>query len=467
MRVAIVGGGISGLAAAHRLRDLLGPDATITVIEQTDRLGGLLRTVDFAGVRYDVGAEAYLTARPEVTGLVAEVGVDVVHPTGARSTVRAGGVSRDIPGGTFLGVPASAAAVADLLSAGGLRRVEAEASLPAIRLEGADVGLGRLIRSRFGDELPDRLIDPLLGGVYAGGVDSLGLRATLPQLATALDGGATSLTAAAATVVGKPRGGPVFSTVPSGLGTLVDRLARDVDVRLGAPVRLLERTASGWRLTLGAAAAAHAPADPVLDADAVVLALPAAAARKLLDGVVAVAAEAYSRIETASVGVVALALPPGTELPGASGVLVGATERRSDGKPFAVKAFTYSATKWAHLGAASPVVIRGSVGRFGDPGALRADDDEVVRLVRDDLAELTGITAAPTEALVTRWGGGLPQYGVGHVDLVRRIEEAVAAEPGLAVAGASLHGVGVPACVGTGEAAARRVAAHLHTLAAK
>ncbi|HVK23714.1 MAG TPA: protoporphyrinogen oxidase [Actinokineospora sp.] len=463
MRVAIVGGGISGLAAAHRLRALLGPDAAITVIEQTDRLGGLLRTVDFAGIRYDVGAEAYLTGRPEVTGLVAEVGIDVVHPTGARSTVRAGGESRNIPGGTFLGVPASAATVADLLSEDGLRRVEAEAGLPALRLEGADVGLGRLIRSRFGDELPDRLIDPLLGGVYAGGVDSLGLRATLPQLATALDGGATSLTAAAATVVGKPSGGPVFSTVPSGLSTLVDRLARDADVRLGAPVRLIERTASGWRLTLGAAAAAHAPADPVIEADAVVLAVPAAAARKLLDGVVAVAAEAYGRIETASVGVVALALPPGTELPGASGVLIGATERRSDGKPFAVKAFTYSATKWAHLSG----VIRGSVGRFGDPGALRADDDEIVRLVRDDLAELTGITATPAETLVTRWGGGLPQYGVGHVDLVRRIEEAVAAEPGLAVAGASLHGVGVPACVGTGEAAARRVAAHLHTLVAK
>ncbi|WP_054055603.1 protoporphyrinogen oxidase [Alloactinosynnema sp. L-07] len=464
MRVAIVGGGISGLAAAHRLRDLLGPDAVITVVEQTDRLGGKLRTVDLAGIRYDVGAEAYLVRRPEAAALVAELGIEITHPTAARSTVRAGGVTRPIPGGTMLGIPASAGAVSDVLSEEGLRRVEAEPALPPLRLEGADLGLGALIRSRFGDELPDRLIDPLLGGVYAGGVDSLGLRATLPQLAAAIDGGATSLTAAAATVIGNPTGGPVFGTVPSGLSTLVDRLARDVDVRLGVPVRLLERTESGWRLTLGAAASGHEPADPVLDVDAVVLAVPPAAARRLLDGVVAVAAMAYSRIETASVGVVALALPPGTPLPDTSGVLVGAAERRGDGKPFAVKAFTYSATKWAHLDA---VVVRGSVGRFGDPGALLADDDELVRLVRDDLAELAGVTAAPIDTLVTRWGGGLPQYGVGHVELARRIEEAVAAEPGLAVAGAALHGVGVPACIGTGEAAARRVAAHLHTLVAK
>jgi oxygen-dependent protoporphyrinogen oxidase len=461
VRVAVVGGGISGLTAAYRLRALLGADAEITVIEQYDRLGGELRTVDFAGIRYDVGAEAFLVRAPEAVALAGELGIDITHPTAARSTVRAAGVSRPIPAGTMLGIPADPAAVADLLSADGTAKVAAEAALPPIRLDGADVSLGALLRSRYGDELPDRLVDPLLGGVYAGRVDGLGLRATMPALTRALDAGATSLTEAATNVLPPSTGQPVFGAVSTGMSTLVDRLAQDIDVRLGVPARELSRTGTGWRLVLGAAAAGT---EVILDVDAVVLAVPAPAARRLLDGVVPVASEAYSRIDVASVGVVALALPPGTELPESSGILVGAGERRTDGTPYSVKAFTYSATKWSHFDA---VVLRGSVGRFGEPGALRADDDEVIRLVRSDLADLTGITAAPIDAMVTRWGGGLPQYGIGHTELVAGIEDAVAAEPGLAVAGAALHGVGIPACIGTGEAAARRVAAHLHASLAR
>ncbi|PPK64676.1 protoporphyrinogen oxidase [Actinokineospora auranticolor] len=459
-RVAVVGGGISGLTAAHRLRVLLGADARITVVEQTDRLGGKIRTAEVAGRRYDVGAEAYLVRRPEVTALLDELGITgVAHPTAARSTVRAGGVTRPIPGGTVMGVPADPAAVKDLLSDAGLRRVAAEAALPPVDLDG-DAPLGALLRDRFGDELPDRLVDPLLGGVYAGGVDGLGLRATLPAIAGALDAGARTLTEAAAKALPKPTSRPVFGTLAGGLSALVDRLAGSADVRLGTTVRALARTEHGWRLTLGANAPAHAPADPVLDVDAVVLAVPAPAARKLLADVAPVAAAAYGRVEVASMAVVALALPEGTELPGTSGVLLGARERRLDGTPFAVKAFTFSASKWAHLGGET-VVVRGSVGRHRDPGALRADDDELVRLVRADLVELTGVTAPPVDALVTRWGGGLPQYAAGHADLVDEIERAVDALPGLAVAGATLHGVGIPACIGTGEAAARRVAAHV------
>ncbi|GAA3038475.1 protoporphyrinogen oxidase [Actinokineospora globicatena] len=460
-RVAVVGGGISGLAAAHRLRALLGPSAEITVVEQTDRLGGKIKTAEVAGRRFDVGAEAYLVRRPEVGALLDELDLadGVVHPTGARSTVRAGGVTRHIPGRHVMGVPADPAALTDLLTPEGLARVAAETDLPPLVLDG-DTALGPLLRARFGDELPERLVDPLLGGVYAGGVDGLGLRATLPAIAAALDAGATSLTEAAARSLLTPTGKPVFGTLRDGLGTLVDRLAQSATVRLGAPVRELTRTATGWRLTLGAKAPAHQPPDPVLDVDAVVLAVPAPAARKLLDGVVPVASAAYGRVEVASMAVVALALPEGAELPGTSGVLLGAGERRLDGTRFAVKAFTFSAAKWAHLGGES-VIVRGSVGRFGDPGALKADDDELVRLVRADLVELTGVTAPPIDATVTRWGGGLPQYATGHTDLVAEIERAVAAEPGLAVAGATLHGVGVPACVATGDAAARRVADHL------
>ncbi|MGW5054494.1 protoporphyrinogen oxidase [Actinokineospora sp. NPDC004072] len=447
--VAVVGGGIAGLAAAHRLRALLGPGARIAVFEQTDRLGGKLRTADIAGERFDVGAEAWLNRRPEVADLVAELGLGgVVHPSGtARSTVRAGGVTRAVPAGTVLGLPADPAAVADLLSPDGRSRVAAEADLPPLRLDG-DAPLGPLLRGRYGDELTDRLIDPLLGGVYAGSVDGLGLRATMPPVAAALDAGATSLTEAARRLVRPPSGEPVFATLATGLDALVAALAAGVEVRLGTLVRDLDRTATGWRLT----------ADGPVDAAAVVLAVPAPAARKLLATAVPAASAGYARVELASMAVVALALPEGTELPGSSGVLVGAGERRADGRPFAVKAFTYSSSKWGRSG---PVLVRGSVGRFGDPGALRLTDDELVRAVRADLAELAGVTAAPVDVVVQRWGGGLPQYGVGHTELVAGIERAVDAAPGLAVAGATLHGVGLPACAATGDAAARRVAAHL------
>jgi oxygen-dependent protoporphyrinogen oxidase len=255
----------------------------------------------------------------------------------------------------------------------------------------------------------------------------------------------------------------VFGTLRDGMGGLVDRLAEAAapDLRLGLPVRALDRTPDGWALEVGSAA--H-PA--LLTADAVVLAVPAPAARKLLGGVAPIAAGAFGAVEVASMAVVALALPPGTALPDASGVLLAEGERHADGTPFTAKAFTFSSRKWAHLAAAdAPVLVRGSVGRFGDDAAvLRRDDDELVAAVRADLAELTGLRVPPVETLVTRWGGGLPQYGVGHLDVVDRIERAVADIPGLAVAGATLHGVGVPACIAAADAAAARVAGHLLSL---
>jgi oxygen-dependent protoporphyrinogen oxidase len=463
---------VAGLAAAHRLRTLLGPSAEITVLEQTDRLGGKLRTVSVAGVALDVGAEAYLSRRPEATDLVTELGLaaKLTHPTDAGATVRVGGRTAPLPRRTFLGVPADPADLTEVLSPTGLRRVAAERQLAPLDLAGADVALGPLLRERFGTELADGLAEPLLGGVYAGRLDTLGLRATMPPLAAALDRGPTSLTTAAATVLGPPtaRTGSVFSTLRGGLGTLPALLAEraGATVRLGTTVRELHRTEAGWRLVLGAAAGAHAPAEPVLDVDAVVVAVPAPAARRLLATAAPAAAAAYAGIEVASMAVVALAFDPSVRLPHTSGVLVGAAERDGSDRHYTIKAATHSSAKWAHLDGPA-TLVRASVGRHDDTSPLRAidglDDAELVAAVRADLADLTGLDAVPIDAVVTRWGGGLPQYGVGHLDLVAAIERAVAAEPGLAVAGAALHGVGIPACVATGDAAARRLAGQLET----
>jgi oxygen-dependent protoporphyrinogen oxidase len=458
-RVAVVGGGISGLAAAHRLRALLGPAAAITVLEQRDRLGGVLRTVDLAGLPFDVGAEAFLARRPEVPALLAELGLDgaVVAPTAARATVRAAGRTRPLPGGTLLGVPTSAARLDDLLSPAGLAGVAAEPARPLRWEPGADVALGALLRGRFGDEPVDRLADPLLGGVYAGRVDALGLRATVPTLAAALDAGAPSLTAAADAATspqpGPAAGGPVFGAVRGGYRVLLDALAAaaGAEVRLRTTVRALERRERGWRLVLGPTTAPEA-----LDVDAVVLAVPAPAVARLLGPHAPAAARAAGEVELASSVVVSLAFDDDDDAPldlRTSGVLVAA------GEPLAVKGVTHSSTKWAALGADGLVRLRASLGRAGEAATVQVDDAELVARVRADLAVLSGTTAEPVAVHVQRWGGGLPQYGVGHVDRVAAVEGGLPA--GIAVAGAALHGVGVPACVATARAAAERIAAGL------
>ena len=471
-RVAVVGGGISGLAAAHGLRKLLGPTAEIVLVEGSRRLGGALRTVELGGLAFDVGAEAFLMRRPEAIALVEELGLgeQVTHPTPAAPTVRAGGRTVALPIRTVLGLPTAASDLAGLLSAQGVARVAAEPMVPLHWEPGRDVAVGMLLRERAGDELVDRLVDPLLGGVYAGRADALGLRATLPAVATALDRGAASLLAAAVaalpprTPAGTASGGrppPTFGTLRGGLSGLVDALvaAASVRLRLGLPVRALSRIPGGWRLALGSANQTEH-----LDVDAVLLAVPTPALRRLLAGPLPAASAAAGRVEVASTAVVGLALPRAAvhALPGISGVLVAADE------PLSVKAFTFSGRKWAHASSHEVLLIRASLGRHGEARMLQRDDAELVDLVCADLAALTGITAAPVATTVARWGGGLPQYAPGHLDAVAALEQDVARSCGLAVAGATLHGVGLPACIATADAAARCIAGYLssHQVAA-
>jgi oxygen-dependent protoporphyrinogen oxidase len=467
--VAVVGAGVSGLAAAHRLRGLLGPATVITVLDKSTRVGGVLHTVDLAGVPYDVGAEAFLLGRPEVPALLDELGLadQVVQATTATPTVRAGGRTVPLPGATLLGIPTSRADLTEVLTPAGAARAAREREL-RLHWDGRDVALGPLVRERFGDELAQRLVDPLLGGVYAGRVDSLGLRATMPLLAAALDAGASSLTAAADVALPEPLAAPgaarrpVFGALRGGYRVLLDALVEvsGAKLMLGTTVRGLHRRDGGWRLELGSA-----PIPEYLDADAVVLAVPAATLRRLLAAAVPAASAAVAGVELASSAVIGLALraEDAAALPTTSGVLV------ATGEPLAAKAVTYSARKWPHLAAESSggfVRLRASVGRYGEADALQVDDGELVARVLADVAALTGITAGPVATCVQRWGGGLPQYGVGHLDRVAELQRAVAAEPRLAVAGSVLDGVGVPACIGAARAAAERIVEQVRELRA-
>ena len=435
-RVVVVGAGIAGLAAALELQR---SGAQVVVLEAAEQVGGKVRVSQVGGLAVDEGADSMLRRVPYGTDLAVAAGLPLVDPTAGGAYLWTRGELRPLPTGTVMGVPADLAALAhsEVLSARGLARVPLDLVQPG-HAQADDVSVGELVARRLGREVVERLVDPLLGGVYAGRADLLSLQATLPQLAAAA-GRHRSLVLAARAARGTPSPGPVFAGLRGGLGTLPPALARGLDVRLGTTVRAIERTAGGWRLAIGSAAAPAA-----VSADAVVLAVPAAPAARLLRGHVPV--EELAGIDYASVGIVTLVLD-GPSPGRGSGYLVPAVEGRT------TKAVTFTSRKWGRSG---PAVVRASVGRYGEQADLQRPDDELVRLVLAELALAVGPLPRLLDARVTRWGGALPQYAVGHLGVVARLRAALPA--GLAVAGAAYDGVGVPAVARSGTVAARRVA---------
>ena len=489
----MIGGGVAGLTAAFLLKDA---GLAVTVLEGSPRLGGKLAVSEVGGIAVDSGAEALLARRPEGTGLIADLGLsgqlEVPGTTSAGIWTR--GSIRPLPRRQFMGVPGDLddLAAAGILSPEGLARAREEPGLPGAD-PGTDESVTARVGSRFGAEVVDRLVEPLLGGVYAGRCEDLSFDATLAPLAQAARGRA-SLTEAVASMLppalaaavrpeavrpeadgpeaagaeaagsdvalpDQPKPPPVFTTLADGLGSLPPAIAAasDAVVRTSAMVRELARTPSGWRLTVGSA---HAPGQ--LDADAVILAVPAIPASRLLDGVAPAAAMALGEIKYASMAIVTLAYPDAAfgATPAGSGLLVPAVDGR------AVKAVTFSTVKWPHLRRRESglQVVRCSVGRLGEDAVLQRDDAGLAALAAADLAAATGVTGKPVDVRVTRWGGGLPQYSVGHLDRVARIRAAIGGQPGLAVCGAAYDGVGIPACIATARLAAERVLSYLGTL---
>jgi protoporphyrinogen/coproporphyrinogen III oxidase len=455
--VAVVGGGIAGVAAALRLRDLLGPAARITVWETADRPGGKLHTGALAGLPTEWGADAFLFRDPQVGGdsaavaLARRLGLDLVHPEPTPPGLLVDGALQPLPGGTLLGVPGDLSAVAAVATAEPAR--DADAGRPLLAPD-EDVAVGTLVRDRLGDPVVDRLVEPMLGGVYAGQVDALSLTTTMPSLADACRREPTLTGAVRAALAASPRrtGGPVFAGVRGGMTTLVEAViaASGAQVHLGRPVRELTRTGSRWRLVVGSSR------DPeAVEVDAVVLALPSRPAARLLRAEVPAAADPVGVLDYASVGLVTLALPASVTLPERSGFLVPAAAGMT------IKAATFFGRKWAHLRAdGGPVLVRASVGRYGDESVLRRTDEALVGQVHADLSTaLDTALPAPLAWHVQRWGGALPQYAPGHRD---RVADARAALPAtLRLAGAGYDGVGIPACIRSGQTAADEVVAGL------
>ncbi|MFF3492504.1 protoporphyrinogen oxidase [Streptomyces sp. NPDC002795] len=457
-KVLVIGGGIAGLSAAHRLLDgsERGGPVHVTVLEADERLGGKLRTGEIAGARVDLGAESMLARRPEAVGLAREVGLGerLQPPSTATASIWTRGALRPMPKGHVMGVPGTADALAGVLSDEGLRRIRRDDHLPPSHI-GDDVSVGKYVAARLGREVVDRLVEPLLGGVYAGDADLISMRSAVPQLFEEA-GRHVSLTEAVRAIqeraAANQQTGPVFMGIDGGIGTLPGAVADAVRAK-GGEILLGERAttlttrghtegASQWRL--------GTESGRVFEADQVIVALPARAAASLLRTASPMASQELRRIEYASMALITMAFRKAdADLPEGSGFLVPPVDGHT------IKAATFASRKWGWIAEQNPdlLVVRTSVGRYGDEKDLAREDTDLVDLSRQDLREATGLTAAPVDAHVTRWKDGLPQYPVGHAARVDRIREHIAAVPGLAVCGAAYDGVGIPACIASANAA--------------
>ncbi|MFF5309040.1 protoporphyrinogen oxidase [Streptomyces massasporeus] len=451
-QVVVIGAGIAGLAAAHRL---LERGARVTVLEASDRVGGKLLPGEVAGARVDLGAESMLARRPEAVALARAVGLAdrLQPPATATASLWTRGALRPFPKGHVMGVPGTASALAGVLSEEGLARIERDAELPRTEV-GDDVAVGEYVAERLGREVVDRLLEPMLGGVYAGDAYRISMRSAVPQLFqvarthTSLTEGVRELQAKAAAA---QQTGPVFMGIRGGIGTLPLAVADSVRARGGeiltrTPVTELRRTpGGGWQVGSG---------ERAWRADAVVVAAPAPVAARLLRAETPGAAAELDAVEYASMALVTLAYRRDeTALPDGSGFLVPPVDGRT------IKASTFASQKWGWIADENPdlVVLRTSVGRYGETEILRRDDSELVEVSRHDLKAATGLDATPVATRVTRWDGGLPQYPVGHHARVARIREHIARLPGLAVCGAPYDGVGIPACIASAHAAVDQI----------
>lgn len=442
MRLVIVGGGIAGLAAAYTARTAGDPGqpADVTLLEATDRLGGKLFTEHTGDTLLEWGPDAFVAAKPWARELVEELGVaDELVGTGASgASLWIGGRRRPLPPGGALGIPTGPHGLAHAVRHGvltprGALRAAAEPLLPG-RPPAPGTTLGATVRRRLGPEVAGRLVAPLAGGVYGAPPDELDLATVLPP--------ATGARSIVRTLRKRPpASGPGFLTLRGGMGRLVDALTAalpDADLRTGVRVTSIEADGGRFRV---------ATTGGDVEGDAVVIALPAPDAAGLVSPIAPEAADALAGIRFSSSAVVHLRYPQGAiphPLEG-SGCLAVPEERT------AVAACSWVGSKWPHLATLQPH-IRAIVTA---PEPLALPDPVLQERAADEVGRMVGARGAPVDVRLHRWERALPVYAPGHADRVAAVERAL--PPGMALAGASYTGLGVPDCVHTGRLAARRL----------
>ena len=463
VQVAIVGGGITGLAAAMRLTAALEP-GSVLLLESDDRLGGKITTEHTGGLVIEGGPDCFLAMKPGGMALCRELGIEDrvrgTNPAFRRTYIRRGGRLHELPEGLSGLVPSRIGPLLKTSLLSPLGRIRAGLEMLVPRGEDREESIAEFVGRRFGREAYDWLVEPLLSGIYAGDGTRLSLAATFPQLVQIeREHGSVvrhMMRSRMQTRKAAAPAGPGFVTTAGGLGELVDQIQRRLPegtVRTGVQVVSLEQDGEGYILRLEDGGRVHA--------GQVLLATPAWATAGMLQRLAPRLAEELAGIPYATSATVSLAFPASqvrTPLDG-----YGYVSPRAEGGD--VVACTWTSNKFPDRVPADQVLVRFFVGRAGRDGIVSEDDATILAVVRGELNRISGITAEPTVARVFRWPRGMPQYHVGHRARVDRIERDLRTLPGLLVAGSAYRGAGIPDCISQGWAAADRMLAHCEAAA--
>jgi oxygen-dependent protoporphyrinogen oxidase len=446
-RAVVVGAGVAGLASAYRLLQA-DPALDVTVLESGDAPGGRLTSAAVGDLELEAGPDSFVARRPWAVELCRELGLELVEPGVSGTFVWTDHGLERFPE-TALGVPADLERFArwpGMSRAGRLRALRDILKRPAP--PPGDESLGGLVRRRLGHEAAEVLVQPLLGGLFGGDIDGLGVQATFPELARWERDYGGLIRGARASLGLARSAGPMFLKPKRGVSALPDALAAAI-----GPERIRLRTPASAIASDGQAFVVSTPSGQ-LQADAVVLATAGFAAAELLAEVAPAAAEPLALIPYASTGVVLLVYPSGTGagLPEATGFVV------PNGKA-PMTAATFVSRKWPSPQHGDRAVLRCFVGGIGAEDVLDAPDAEIVEAVCRHLAAALPLPQTPEAVAVVRWPRSMPQYGVGHVEIVEAIEGSLPG--GIVVAGNAYRGVGVADTVRSANDAAERVRAHL------
>jgi oxygen-dependent protoporphyrinogen oxidase len=481
MQVAIIGGGVTGLAAAHRLQEVGGKDVSVRLIEGSDRLGGVIATDRRDGFVLEQGPDSMITDKPWGLALARRLGLEAeligTNETNRRSFVVRGGELMPVPEGFQLLAPSRFGPLVGsrIFSWPGKARMAFDLFLPR-REDNSDESLGSFVTRRLGREALDRMAQPMIAGIYGADPMNLSLRATLPRfLDMEREHGSVirAMWARMRAANGKPGGGPpgnppngtaangqgsanrgvsgarygLFVSFRNGMQTLTDALEERLpagSVLLNTVVERLERRGDRWQLRLDSG--------ETVDADAVILSLPAHRSARLLEPLDSRSAEILAEIPYASSATMSLCYRR-EDVPhplDGFGFVVPSIEKLT------LLGCTFTNVKYSHRAPEGVALLRAFL---GETALQNRDDNELEQLVRADLRKLLGITAAPQFVVTGRHPRSMAQYAVGHLDRIAEVEERITRFPGLALAGNAYHGIGIPDCVHSAEQAAEAVLA--------
>lgn len=469
-RVVIIGGGISGLAAAHRLKEL-NPSLALTLIEASGRVGGTLLTDEREGFLLERGPDSFITEKPEAVALAKRLGIEShlieTNRNHRRSFIVRKGRLRPVPEGFQLLAPSRIwpFITSDIFSLSGKARMAADLFLPRKSANGiADESLGSFVRRRLGREALERMAQPMVGGIYTADPETLSLRATLPRfLDMERDHGSVVLAMLRKARIQKKadQSGTkstsgtsgarynLFLSFDRGMEVLVRALEKalaQINIKLNTQVQSIVRNSASWTIQLSSG--------QTLEADAICLAVPAYIAAQLLSGVSPSLAAQLKQIKYASTATINFAYPRDAiqhALDG-FGFVVPYVEKRS------LIACSFSSVKFAGRAPDGHVLLRAFAGGALQPEIFALEESEMLARVESDLRELLKIKSQPLFTEVSKWRNSMPQYEVGHLDRVAAIENSVRELPALTLAGNAYRGTGIPDCIRSGETAAEHIA---------